>query len=219
VFADLARVLLPGPSWRSHLRWAHDLLRPGVYAELGNGGSDTIALARPPTSAVAIDPGAAPGLADWDAAVAAALAGRKIDLAFIRGPRPASQTLDALIALEPHCAPAAAIVFTGTLPVAAEAASERAQRPFWLGDVWKLPVCLARWRPDLRTVTIPAPPAGLTVVTRRDARSDEPRAGRETIVQALAALDLAAFATDLPALIQARGNDVGETARALGLRP
>jgi hypothetical protein len=201
VRTELVRVLLPGPPVRQHLEWIHHLLRPATYLELGNGGTDTIGLARPPTRAIALVAGAGAS------AIATARGERTIDLALIAGAGTAVDALDSLITLAPHCAPSATILLTDSMPVAAGAPN----------DLWKLPGGLRHALPELRVATLPAPPTGLTVIGRPD--PDALRAAREAIAGAMAALDFDAFAARLPALIGERANELGATARVLGLRP
>jgi len=201
--AELVGMLLPGPTVRDHLQWIHHLVRPATYLELGNAGADTISSARPPTRAIAL-------AADASAsAIATARGDRAVDLALIAGAGSAADTLDALIALAPHCAPGARVLLTGTLPVAAVTGAAH--------DLWKLPPSLHGALGAARLTTLPAAPAGLTVMERPD--PDGLRAARGAIVAAMAALDDDGFAARLPTVVAECANELAATARALGLRP
>ena len=54
---------------------------------------------------------------------------------------------------------------------------------FWTGDVWKVVVCLRRYRPELVIFTIATPPSGLTVVTNLDPGSSVLRDAYDRIVE------------------------------------
>jgi hypothetical protein len=52
----------------------------------------------------------------------------------------------------------------------ASAARERTTQ-LWSGDVWKLVVCLKKYRPDLRICTVDVPPTGLGIIRGLDPSS------------------------------------------------
>src|SRR5271165_209799 len=57
----LAAKTLPGPDYYTVLRWIHQVVRPATYVEIGIRQGDSLRLALPETSCVAIDPDSALG--------------------------------------------------------------------------------------------------------------------------------------------------------------
>jgi tetratricopeptide (TPR) repeat protein len=187
LYEGLAGIVLPGPSYYQHLAWLHAALRPRTYLEIGVWYGQTLALAQPPTVSIGVDPepqSPLPAFATDTRVFAAtsdaffaeslwvgAIGPRPFDLAFIDGLHRFEQVLRDFINVERHCTPDSVVVFHDTLPLVAVAAEREAIAPFWCGDVWKIVPCLEHYRPDLRIVTIPTAPSGLTIVTGLDPAS------------------------------------------------
>ncbi len=178
----LAEAMFPGPRYRDHLAALHEWLRPERYLEIGVFKGETLALARPGTQAIGVDPAPRPEAARAYAAAttilrmtsdacfandAPQIAG-KIDLAFIDGLHLFEQVLRDVINVERCCQPGSVIVLHDTLPVAQAATARLRRTSHWCGDVWKIVPCLRRHRPDLAMLTIPTHPSGLTLITRLD---------------------------------------------------
>jgi hypothetical protein len=161
-------------------------MRPETYVEIGVSMGKTLALARPPTCAIGVDPEATLTFAlhtethvfsetsdDFFAAgkIAGVLAGRPIKLAFIDGLHTFEQSLRDFMNLEPYCGPGSVILLHDTVPL--DEATQQRERvtTFWTGDVWKTVLALKHFRPDLNIFTIATPPTGLTVVTNLDPTS------------------------------------------------
>lgn len=66
-------------------------------------------------------------------------------------------------------------------------------RPMWAGDVWRLPIILKEYRPDLKCVMLDCPPTGLFVVSNLDATSDVLKCEYENIVARFAEISLASL--------------------------
>ena len=185
VHVALARLRWPGPDFRFWLTWFHQQLRPGRYVEIGVERGDSLALVQPHTHTIAIDPApkgdplkrsAGPvqlqtttseaffaGLApDSD------LARNGFDLAFIDGDHRFESVLADFMALERLARPGAVILLHDTVPLNATTASRDHRTGFYTADGWKIVPCLLGLRPDLRIITVPTAPSGLTVVTRLD---------------------------------------------------
>lgn len=185
VHVALARLRWPGPDYRFWLAWFHAHLIPRVYLEIGVEKGDTLALALPSTRAVGVDPAPLgdPLLrchgdarlyrqtsADFFAAVPAdsGLVPDGFDLAFIDGDHRFETVLDDFIAIERHAAPGAVVLLHDTLPLTAATANRERRTGFYTGDGWKIVPCLRSLRPDLRIITLPTAPTGLTVITGLD---------------------------------------------------
>lgn len=204
--AELAGMRWPGANFHQVLAWLHELLAPAVYLEIGVEKGLSLALARPPTQVVGVDPQpigdpaagcAAPvqlyamKSADFLRAPPAgcALRRRGFNLAFVDGDHRFEAVLDDFIALERWAAPGAVLALHDTLPLDDATAAPARRTAFYTGDGWKLVPCLRALRPDLRVVTLPVAPTGLTLVAGLDPASHVLRARRQPILDSYGPLD------------------------------
>jgi hypothetical protein len=182
----LARLRWPGPDYLAWLAHFHALRRPRVYLEIGVATGRTLALAQAPTCAIGVDP--APIIQAGFTAethlycetsdsffranrLARLLGGDPVGLGFIDGLHHFEQVLRDFIGLETNAAPDSLILLHDTIPLDERTQNRVATTRFYTGDVWKIVPCLKRYRPDLRLVTIPAAPTGLTVIAGLDPAS------------------------------------------------
>lgn len=205
VHVALARLRWPGPDYRHWLAWFHQHLKPRVYLELGVEHGHTLALAGPQTRVIGVDPApqgdplsrcTGPARlyrrtsADFFAAVPAdsGLADTGFDLAFIDGDHRFDTVLGDVIGAERLAAPGAVLLLHDTVPLTAETAGREHRTGFHTGDGWKIVPCLRALRPDLRVVTLPTAPTGLTVVTGLDPSNTLLSERRTAILESYAAL-------------------------------
>jgi len=205
VHVALARMRWPGPDYQQWLAWFQAHLSPQVYLEIGVEYGDTLRLAGPGTLAIGVDPApkgdptarcAGPSrlyAQTSDSFFAApppdsGLPGRGFDLAFIDGDHRFEAVLDDFIGAEALAAPGAVLLLHDTVPLTADTAGREHRTGFHTGDAWKIVPCLRLLRPDLRIVTLPAAPTGLTVVTGLDPSSKRLRERRAVIHAAYATL-------------------------------
>lgn len=205
VHVALAQLRWPGPQYREWLGWLHCALKPAIYVEIGVEKGESLALAQAPTQAIAIDP--APigdplahctahtrlyqqTSADFLRAPPAdcGLSSQGFNLAFIDGDHRFEGVLDDFIRLEAWAAPGAVMVLHDTLPLNALTASPKRQTGFYTGDGWKMVPCLRGLRPQLRVVTLPVAPTGLTLVTGLDPASTVLAKRRDDVLASYAAL-------------------------------
>lgn len=181
VHAALAKLRWPGPNYRTWLAWLHQHLQPCVYVEIGVEAGCSLALARPNTRVIAIDPMPvgdplyhcqaygqlfALSSADFFAGPAnVQLAESSFDLAFIDGDHRFESVLADFIALERYATPSSVVLLHDTLPLTASTSGSERHTGFYSGDAWKIVPCLRALRPDLRLTTLPTAPTGLTIVT------------------------------------------------------
>jgi Glycosyl transferase family 2 len=185
-YLGLSQIRMPGAGYREVLRWVHEELEPATYLEIGVANGASLALARPPTIAVGVDP--APAISQPIAVeyhvfpetsaeffgrhdVQALLGGRPPSMVFIDGAHTLPTVLEDFWQVEAISGPDTFVVLHDTIPF-----DEITQRPervyeFYTGDAWKLLHCFAETRADLSWVTVPTPPSGLTLVTGLDATS------------------------------------------------
>jgi hypothetical protein len=164
----------------------HSFLKPRTYVEIGLRNGVSLALAKTALAAIGIDP--APDLqvplrtgarvfqmtsdaffAQYD--LAAELGRQPVDLAFIDGMHLFEFALRDFANLERFCAPASTILVHDAYPLDPVTAARERTTQIWSGDVWKLILCLKKYRPDLRISTVEVPPTGLAIIRGLDPRS------------------------------------------------
>jgi GT2 family glycosyltransferase/predicted O-methyltransferase YrrM len=157
----------------------HEVLQPNTYLEIGVYQGASLRLASPDALCVGVDP--EPRISQdesrhWLIESTTSdeffggdrprelFDGRPIDLAFIDGMHLFEYALRDFLNAERYAGPGSLIVFHDCLPPAAEIASRNRTTVDWVGDVWKLVLCLMDRRPDLRMSIIEAAPSGLAIV-------------------------------------------------------
>lgn len=163
----------------------HAILRPATYLEIGVHKGRTLGLALPGTRAVGVDP--VPRLRyplSRRTSVVHATSDQffsslssefsdlwPVDLAFVDGMHLFEYALRDFRNVESLTHEGSTIVIDDCLPRGEREAQRSPQTPIWSGDVWKLLMCLKRYRPDLDVALVDASPAGLCIVTNPDASS------------------------------------------------
>ncbi len=182
----MAAAIMPGDYYRALLGRFHDWLQPEGYVEIGVAEGDTLALAKPATKVVGIDPfprinkkitsrakiypiTSDEFFATYD--LLNELGTATVRMAFIDGLHLFEQVLKDFINLERYAHKQTVILIHDCLPVARILAERRPATDLWCGDVWKIVPCLKRYRPDLTVAVIPSPPSGLGMITNLDPSS------------------------------------------------
>jgi methyltransferase family protein len=223
----------PGPpSHYEALDFIHIHLMPRTYVEIGVNRGRSLALALPGTRAVGIDP--KPWLrhpisrstkvfplasdtffelVDLEEAL-----GGKVDVAFIDGMHLFEFALRDFANLERACTENSVVLLHDCLPSdAAVAARER--RKGWTGDVWKLIVCLRKYRPDLEITVVDVPESGLGIVRGLDPRSTVLHDRRTEVLRELLPLDVHSLAGGMEAALNPVPGDWGTLRSVLPSRP
>ena len=185
LYDDGLRPLKPGPPYKGELE--RRLRSPQVmtYLETGVNTGESLRLCGDLTLAIGIDP--APKLPPEEFERPPFRVERKssdsffldlfaegppdfvLDLAFIDGLHVFEFALRDFIGVEALAAPGCTVLVHDVLPRrAAEAARHRFTRP-WTGDVWRLPMVLRQFRPDLHVELVEAAPTGLAIISGLDA--------------------------------------------------
>jgi hypothetical protein len=165
----------------------HQYVRPRTYVEIGVSKGMALALALPGTRAIGVDPKpqvcfplrsrtqvfreeSDDFFAHHD--VRDLLGGLPVDLAFIDGMHHFEFALRDFMHLEMCSHEGTTVLVHDCYPINRETASRVRSSEYWSGDVWKLALCLRRWRPDLTFNVIDVGPTGLGVITglRPDSR-------------------------------------------------
>lgn len=198
----------PGPDYRQALQWLHEIVKPRVYVEIGVHCGDSLRLAAHAEVAVGVDPAAeiaqeVPGpmhvfrMTSDEFFRRSLLEGlcaeRPIDLAFIDGLHLFEQVMRDIHGLERYAGPDTIIALHDTIPLNAETSERIRRTEFHTGDVWKAVAWLHTHRPELRIVTIPAAPTGLTLIRGFGSGRAHPPAPDEQVLRRFADLDWAHF--------------------------
>lgn len=180
---------LGGTFYQTFLKRMHSALQPNIYFEIGTLNGDTLRLAS--CTCIAVDPhfqissdvlGDKPGCYFFQLGSdeffekhnPMEMFNKAIDIAFLDGMHLFEYLLRDFYNTEQYCTQSSIIVLHDCLPgdehIAVRDPSDPARlkssRPnYWTGDVWKLVPVLRRWRPDLKTAVLDAPPTGLVLVT------------------------------------------------------
>src|SRR5215467_3432734 len=218
----LAGISLPGPHYLEVITTIHAQLRPRTYLEIGVDTGQSIALARPETRAIGIDPEprvAAPlgphvairattsdeYFASHD--VSGDLGGLPIDLAFIDGMHRFEFALRDFINIEKHASPESTILIHDVYPLTRLTAEREAQTGFWSGDIWRLILILKKYRPELSVNVIATAPTGLGVVRGLDPASKLLSERLQEIVDAYLAIDYSVLDADKAGMLALYPND------------
>ena len=179
----LAALRMPGNDYLVWLERLYRELAPETVIEIGVYQGGSLALLRPPTVAIGVDPNAtvlAPLKTETHIFAETSdeffaqrrsetlLAGRPLSVAFIDGLHQYEQALKDFIGLEVFCGPRSVILIHDTVPLDEATQSRTQNTVFYTGDVWRMVLALKHYRPDLDIFTIATPPTGLTVVTGLD---------------------------------------------------
>jgi hypothetical protein len=181
----MALVSLVGLDYMELLRRIHEHLRPRTYLEIGVAEGNAIRLAGRDTVAIGIDP--APRIVEeLPASIRVyretsddffakrgleGLLGGALHLAFIDGMHLFEYALRDFINVERCSVPGTVVLVHDCYPLDEITAAREQSTTFSTGDVWKLTLCLKKYRPDLQVRTLAAVSSGLAVIRGLDRRS------------------------------------------------
>jgi len=178
------------------LQLAHRILRPSCYLEIGVRGGASLRLAA--GRAIGVDPMPAENLSlPKNATLVRALSDDFFernadqilrpppDLIFIDGMHLFEYALRDFMNVERHAAPGALVVIDDIFPNHPVQGRRRRQSRHWMGDVWRLFVCLQRERPDLFLLPLDTSPSGLLLVAGLDATNNTLRQSYDRLVAQL----------------------------------
>lgn len=179
----LANIGMPGPDYFELLSRIHHYLRPVNYLEIGVMNGDSLKLVMDGTKAVGIDPDPqisfplgkntkvftmtsddffASGLTEEEFGC------EPVQLAFVDGMHVFEYALRDFINIEKRGCRGTVVLFHDCYPLDEITSLSERMTLFWTGDVWKIIVCLKKYRPDLKIDVIKTGPSGLGVVTGLD---------------------------------------------------
>ena len=219
----LAGIGLSGEHYRDLLEKVHRHFCPRTYLEIGVGDGSLLALADAVTLAIGVDAAADFGERKFAAQVrvfretsdaffakhdvSAEFGGKPLDLALVHGVHAFEDALRTFINVERISGTDTRILIHDCYPLDETTASRRQGTTFWTGDLWKLIVCLKKYRPDLDVRTFAAPPSGLTMIRHPDPQSQVLSAEYDAICREFIPLPYAALAIDKRAALNLVAGD------------
>ena len=218
----LATIRMPGPQYLEVMAMVHAQLRPLTYLEVGVDTGQSIALVRPGTRAIGVDPEPRVATAlgphvsiraatsdDYFAShdISADLGGRPIELAFIDGMHQFEFALRDFINIERHCSPRSTVLIHDCYPLSRLTAERERQTDFWSGDIWRLILILRKYRPELSVNVIATAPTGLAVVRGLDPESRLLSDRMQEIVSEYLAMDYSVLDADQAGMLALFPND------------
>jgi hypothetical protein len=212
----------------------HATLLPRTYLEIGIEFGTSLRLALPGTQAIGVDP--APKIRhrldrttrvhpltsdDFFERhdVRALLGDRPIDLAYIDGLHLFEFALRDFMNVESACGPDSVVLIDDTNPPDEASARRERSTNIWAGDIWKVVVCLRRFRPDLAVTTIDVAPTGITVVTGLDPESKVLASRYDELCAAFVELSYGELAADQTRALNTIPADWRKVRRLLPDRP
>lgn len=182
----LAQISLPGPGYHENIEMIHKWIQPRTYLEIGVASGDTLKYAADDTIAIGVDPSPSVNQPlgrltkvfektsdDFFKSVdlRKEFSGNPVELAFIDGMHLFEFALRDFINIEKNCAANSVILVHDCYPLDDITASRERITDFWSGDVWKLIICLRKYRPDLSINVVGTFPTGLAIITHLNPKS------------------------------------------------
>jgi hypothetical protein len=179
----LSGVLMPGSDYYQVLSFVHNYLVPDNYLETGVSDGSSLLFVKERTKAIGIDP--APDI-EWPLKdnmrvfqmtsddffasdlLAHELGNKPIQMAFIDGMHLFEFALRDFINIEARSSRHAVVMFHDCFPLDEITSLRDRMTLFWTGDVWKIIICLKKYRPDLKVSVVKTSPSGLGFVTGLD---------------------------------------------------
>ncbi|VAW79662.1 Glucans biosynthesis glucosyltransferase H, partial [hydrothermal vent metagenome] len=180
---SLVEIKFPGEHYSAVLQNLHRSLEPETYVEIGVETGQSMALANPQTVCIGIDP--EPKISQElppkckifsqtsdsffeQNDVKDLLGQHAVEFAFIDGMHVFEAALRDFINIERHASPDCLVAVHDCIPLDAITSSRVRTTNFWSGDIWKLMLCLKKYRPDISLVSVATKPTGLGLVTGLD---------------------------------------------------
>jgi tetratricopeptide (TPR) repeat protein len=175
----LSWIDLSGPDYYANIEMIHNFLRPATYLEIGVHHGDTLKFAADDTMAIGVDPSPAVEVPlgrltrvfektcdDFfnQVDLVKEFAGQPVELAFIDGMHQFEYALRDFINIEKYCTENSVVMVHDCCPLDEITAARERVTEFWSGDIWKLIVCLKKYRPDLCINVIKTAPTGLAII-------------------------------------------------------
>jgi hypothetical protein len=223
-----------GRPYYSLMERIHQHVKPRSYLEIGVCCGDAMVLAHDAALCIGIDPEpvirmALPPQAQLhritsdeffaDKKLTSQLEKNPIDLAFVDGMHLFEYALRDFLNIERFSNPNATILAHDCLPIDRVTAARERTTTTWTGDVWKLVVCLKKYRPDLQIRTIDVAPSGLTIIRGLDPKSTTLSSRMQQIEEEFIPMDFDEVESDLRDKLNVAPNDWGQIKEFLSSAP
>ena len=177
--SDEANIIKGSQSYLEFIQLIHRKFQPRNYLEIGVRQGHSASLANCPS--IGIDPAAKLKFKLKDFTLIEATSDEYfaeladpsfiVDLAFIDGMHLFEYVLRDFINVETHSKHTSMVLIDDIFPNTVEQASRVRRTKAWMGDVWKLKLCLEEYRPDLMLVSVDTSPSGLLMIVGLDSEN------------------------------------------------
>jgi len=199
ILLKYSSLYLDAPYYLNALKNIHKKIKPKTYVEIGVCRGESFNLADPNYKAIGIDPEPQLDLSTLSTnhkvvksssddyfnsgEVIEDLSADSFEMAFLDGMHLFEYALRDFMNLEKYSNSESVVFVHDLFPMNAETSTRERNSDFWTGDVWKLFLCLTKYRPDLKLTTLPCPPTGLGVIEKLNSESDILKDNYEKICQ------------------------------------
>ncbi len=220
---SLVEMKFPGEHYTVMLRQLHQQLKPATYLEIGVETGQSMALAQPETRCIGIDPTPCisvplPPRCDIfsqtsdaffeQSDVRALFEQQPIAFAFIDGMHVFEAALRDFMHVEHYAEQHSLIAIHDCIPLDGVTSARERSTNFWSGDIWKLILCLKKYRPDLAIVNVAAKPTGLGLVTNLDPTNRTLQAQYDQILEEFIPMTYDAIASEERQALNIIANDI-----------
>lgn len=220
---SLVEMKFPGEHYTAMLRQLHQLLKPATYLEIGVETGQSMALAQPETRCIGIDPEPCissplpprcdifPQTSDSffeQSDVRSLLEQQNIEFAFIDGLHVFEAALRDFMHVEACAGQHSLVAIHDCIPLNTITSARERSTNFWSGDIWKLILCLKKYRPDLAIINVAAKPTGLGLVTNLDPTNRTLQTQYEQILREYIPMTYDAIASDERNALNIIANDM-----------
>lgn len=220
---SLVEMKFPGDHYTAMLRQLHQRLKPATYLEIGVETGQSMSLAQPETRCIGIDPAPCisvplPPRCDIfsqtsdtffeQSDVHSLLEQQDIAFAFIDGMHVFEAALRDFMHVEQYAEQYSLIAIHDCIPLNTVTSARERSTNFWSGDIWKLILCLKKYRPDLAIINVAAKPTGLGLVTNLDPTNRTLQTRYDQILEEFIPMTYDAIASDEQQALNIIANDI-----------
>ena len=191
------------------LEQIHNFYKPKFYLEIGVRDGDSLRLCKNDCLAVGVDSGSLPTNIDQHNIKIFQQTSDdffkfhdvsnefgKIDIGFIDGMHLFEFFLRDFINIEKHSKKDSIIIIHDTNPIDEITSNRERKTSFWTGDVYKIPMILKEYRPDLKIINLDIALTGLCFVTNLDNKSTVLSSNYDKIIKNFVNINYSDIAND-----------------------